>query len=379
MTLFSRLLRLHGGMVPLEDFFTEIVTYLFSTSHKLLCDWIAYANLVDIHNYNRSRISSQPTFAALDRHAIDSRPDILIELLDNDSRDVIIIESKVGSSEGQAQLRRYAEILAELPNTRQKLLLYITRNFEPKDEKVILRTLPERNVRFKQLRWYMFYNFLRLQPPNIFVMEVIKFMEEKGMAQSNQFTITDILTLSNMSKVLSIMDETMWGEVKAKFQEIVSPKVCSPRKSVDFLRDWGRYIMYADMSKELWCGLGYTMHAEYPTVMLYIKVNRSLELSRRQEIVDILKEVSKRPGWRGVKLSATEPDCNIIHERSFRDLLSEEDHVSVIKAYFLEVLEELSTIKKNYLSLMEGTNSEETIEDQSPRNEEIEVRTKDER
>lgn len=251
MTLFSRLLRLHGETVPLEDFFTEIVTYLFSTSHKLLCDWIVYADLLDINDHSRSHIVSQPKFTALEHHGIDSRPDMLIEILDNQSRDVIIIESKIGSSEGQDQLRRYAEILAELPNIRQGLLLYITRNFEPKNEKIILRKLSRRKVRFRQLRWYTFYNFLRLQPSNIFIMEVIKFMEEKGMAQSNQFTVTDILTLSNMSKVLSLMDETMWGEVKIKFQKVISPKVCSPRKSIDFLRDWGRYIMYADMNKEL--------------------------------------------------------------------------------------------------------------------------------
>lgn len=106
------------------------------------------------------------------------------------------------------------------------------------------------------------------------------------------------------------------------------------------------------------------MYVEYPAVMLYIKVKRNVELSRKQKIIDIFKEISKRPGWRGVRLSATDPDSNIIHERSFRELLAEEDHVLAIKTYFLEVLEEVSTIKKNYPVFMEETDLEGDGQDQ---------------
>ena len=36
MSLFSRLLKLHAGSIPLEDFFTELVAHLFSTNKEIL-------------------------------------------------------------------------------------------------------------------------------------------------------------------------------------------------------------------------------------------------------------------------------------------------------------------------------------------------------
>ncbi|GAK55222.1 hypothetical protein U27_02054 [Candidatus Vecturithrix granuli] len=166
------------------------------------------------------------------------------------------------------------------------------------------------------------------------------------MAQSNQFTVTDVLTLSNMQKVVNLLYETMWGDVKIKFKEVVG-SVCTPIKSVEFLKDWGRYIMFADMSKDVWCGLGYTMHTDYPTVMLYIKAKPNVEVNQRIKIINAMKEIASRPGWRGENLdSIKEPDVCIIRERSLRDFLSEGDQVSAIQLYFGEILEELSLIKQ---------------------------------
>jgi hypothetical protein len=47
MSLFSRLLKLHNGSNPLEDFFTELVAHLFSTNKEVLYDWLKYLDLLD--------------------------------------------------------------------------------------------------------------------------------------------------------------------------------------------------------------------------------------------------------------------------------------------------------------------------------------------
>ena len=71
-----------------------------------------------------------------------------------------MIESKIGSGEGQEQLRRYAEHLDKLTGVDGKALLYITRDYDPKDLGEILTGLDD-NTRFKQLRWHDFYRFLQ--------------------------------------------------------------------------------------------------------------------------------------------------------------------------------------------------------------------------
>ena len=52
MSLFTRLLKLHTNSVPLEDFFTELVAYLFDTNKEILYDWLIEIGLSDVNNYS---------------------------------------------------------------------------------------------------------------------------------------------------------------------------------------------------------------------------------------------------------------------------------------------------------------------------------------
>jgi PD-(D/E)XK nuclease superfamily len=146
MSLFNRLLKLHNGSTPLEDFFTELVAHLFSTNKEVLSDWLKHLDLIDTNADLDAYISTQQTFERLSHHFSDSRPDIIIELIDGNNRDIIFIESKIGSSEGCNQLQRYAEILDKFPGFRNKFLIYITRDFEPKDRETIFQGIPESKV-----------------------------------------------------------------------------------------------------------------------------------------------------------------------------------------------------------------------------------------
>ncbi len=86
------------------------------------------------------RVSSQRTFAPLEHHDTASCPDLLIEvywLLEEEPAneetvaDVVMVESKIGSGEGQDQLRRYAEHLDDMSSFRGETLLYVTRAYDP--------------------------------------------------------------------------------------------------------------------------------------------------------------------------------------------------------------------------------------------------------
>jgi hypothetical protein len=54
------------------------------------------------------------------------------------------------------------------------------------------------------------------------------------------------------------------------------------------------------------------------------------------------------PAWGSYDLSDPTAWAGVFRERSLRDFLSKEDHVAEIKAYFLELLEDLAKIKKTY-------------------------------
>jgi hypothetical protein len=75
MSLFNRLLKLHTGSVPLEDFFTELVAYLFQTNKGILYDWLIEIGLSDVKNYSDAYISTQKEFDPLDGDKTGINPD----------------------------------------------------------------------------------------------------------------------------------------------------------------------------------------------------------------------------------------------------------------------------------------------------------------
>ncbi|MDZ7961689.1 MAG: PD-(D/E)XK nuclease family protein [Aulosira sp. DedQUE10] len=117
MSLFRNLLNLHSGTKPLEDFFTEIVVYFLSLNNEILIDWLKHHSIISDNNYSNIKISTQQEHQALASHTEDSRLDIVVELSTGFKTDVIFIESKIGSTEGWGQLKKYADILSNLPNT----------------------------------------------------------------------------------------------------------------------------------------------------------------------------------------------------------------------------------------------------------------------
>jgi hypothetical protein len=362
MGLFSRLLKLHSlhpGTTPVEDFFTEIVAHLFSMSREALFSWIEHLSLLDTSRYTAVHVSTQSGFDPLGHHSVGTRFDILIELSDGSCSDWIAVESKISAREGPDQLRRYAEMLAAKEDIRERILLYITRDYDPKDESSVLQGL-ESTVRFKQLRWYEFYIFLQSRPHDVFTDEIVEFMEENRMARSNQFTAVDVLTLSNLHRALNLMDETMGGDVRSKFKGVLG---FVPRARPYSYLEWSGYLLITRLDG--WeCGLGYWWSGnvtDYPTIGIYMEV--SPKSKSRREIINAMQKISQRPGWSSYDLNDPTAWPGVIRERSLRDFLSKEDHILEIKAYFLELLEDLAAIKKEYPHLPWGPASQQNEEE----------------
>jgi PD-(D/E)XK nuclease superfamily len=356
MSLFSRLLNLNTGSIPLEDFFSELVAYLFITNKEILYAWLKHLDLPDAADYSDAYISTQQAFEPLEGHLSGSRPDILIEVVNDIDADIIFIESKIGSQEGIDQLSRYAEILHKLSSQnkfRNKFLIYITRDFEPKDRATIFKNIPKSNVQFKQLRWHQFYQFLRSQEDTTLVQEIIIFMQEYRMAHNNQFSSIDVIALANFTKSLKLMEETMWGKVSQQFKQVVG-SIQNRAKALTQVQLHGRYLMTASMpSGKWWCGLGFILKTsnltDYPTVCLLLEVAPTSQ--HRAEIIVVMKGICKQYGWRGYGLNDSKAWSGIVCEKSLQDFLSEEDHIAAIEKFFLHTLNELDKIKNQYPQL----------------------------
>lgn len=349
MRFFSRLLSLHSAPVPLEDFFTEVIAQLFSASPQTCLEWVEHARLSD-SKYDRVRVSTQEVLDSLEHHTTGSRPDMRIELSNEQGNGVLLIESKIGSREGSEQLRRYAELLENMPDIKDKTLVYITRDFDPKDPEEILANVNDSSVNFVELRWHSFYSFLRTQPKTMLIDEILLFMEERGMAQSNQFTPVDVLALSNLTKTLSMMDETMYGEVSARFEEVTGD-LRSRATTLSRIQEHNRYLLYSLMQQNwsFWCGIGYQLQpgiiVDYPAAGLILEVSPTM--TQRQDIIGAMREIAENRGWYSWNLSER-TWSGITRERSLRDFLSSPDHVAEIKKFFLESLDELQEIKTQY-------------------------------
>jgi PD-(D/E)XK nuclease superfamily len=345
MSLFSRLLKLHNGNTPLEDFFTELFAHLLSTDREILYAWLKYLGLPSIHVDLNAYVRTQQTFNCLTHHDVDSRPDIVIELDQN----IIFVESKIGSKEGYNQLQRYAEILDRLPGSRNKYLIYITRDFDPKYEGEILKGIPESNVQFKQVRWHHFYQFLKTQKDTMLVKEIMKFMQENQMAHNNQFSSIDVIALANFTRSLNLVEQIMWGEVSQRFNQVLG-SMLSRAMTRAGLHNNERYLMYSRMSDKWWCGLGFMLNTsnstDYPTVYLTLEVDP--KSPRREEIITAMKDICKQLGWQGYDLDDSKAWSRIVLGRSLQSFLSEDDHIVAIQKFFLKSLDELSEIKSQY-------------------------------
>lgn len=167
-SLLGRLLPLFTGTRRVEDLFTETVARPFERRPELCLSWLDSLGLITPateESRRHVRVATQRSFLALDDHDSGSRPDLLLEVrrADEDAKldgtvEVVTVESKIGSLEGQDQLKRYAGHLDQMVGTR-KTLVYITRAHDPKYETEVLAKLGGR-VGFKQARWHDFYRFL---------------------------------------------------------------------------------------------------------------------------------------------------------------------------------------------------------------------------
>ncbi|WP_334824808.1 PD-(D/E)XK nuclease family protein [Nostoc sp.] len=355
MSLFTNLLNLHPGNKPREDFFTEIVAYFLSLNNDILLAWLRHHSIIGDDNYSNIKISTQQEHQALASHPEDSRLDIVIEFSTSLSTDIIFIESKIGSTEGWRQLEKYADILSKLPNIRHQILIYITRDYDPKDERKQYCFNLSPKINFFQLRWYQFYSFLKEHASDILAQEILIFMRNNRMSHTNQFSSVDLLTMVNFNKTLNLMESTLSDEIQHEFRVAFGGVIKGAASRTQWKWD-ERYIIYTHFSPSTWdlrCGLGYfglnpSNLTDYPYLGIFLQV--SSKFGQRPKIIESMQKIiSEKPNlWTPSNLKVLPAWSGIFYRKSLQDFLSEENHISAIKLFFQESIKELKTVQEQY-------------------------------
>jgi hypothetical protein len=355
MSLFSNLLNLHSANKPLEDFFTEIVAYFLSLNNHILIDWLKHHSIISDENYSSIKISTQQEHKGLESHTEDSRLDIVVELSDGLNTDVIFIESKIGSNDGKNALKKYADILSNLPNVRHRILIYITRDYDPKNEIKTLVLNLKTKVNFYQLRWHQFYASLQQHTTDILAKEILIFMRRNGMSTTNQFSSVDLLTMVNFNKTLSLMESTLSEEVQDKFKLAFGGVIRGAASRTQWKWD-ERFIIYTHFSPstwDLWCGLGYfylnpSNLTDYPYLGIFLQVSH--KFGQRAKIIESMQKIiNDKPNiWTPVNLKVLPAWSGIFYRKSLQEFLSQENQLSAIKLFFQESIKELKTVQEQY-------------------------------
>ncbi len=364
-SLLGRLLPLFTGARRVEDLFTEAVARLFERRPELCLSWLEELNLITPlpeEDWRYIRVTTQKSFVALDEHGSGSRPDLIVEVhrtvADAESEsppEVVMIESKIGSWEGQNQLKRYAEHL-DKKTSAKKTLVYITRAYDPKAKEEI--TTETQDVEFIQLRWYDFYTFLQTIEMDAFVKEVVLFMEEQGMARSYYLSATDLIALSGVTRAFEILDETLDSEVRAELESFMDNKVRRDRSNFrEQIRADGGYFIYVSPkdNETLGCYLGYHINApgEYPVASVGLWVDSGA--LARNELVGLVERISLREDWATHGPNDPESEPEVWRELNLSSVLAERDHTLAIKRFFIDSIrqlrEELTEFKKEHPDL----------------------------
>jgi len=267
-SLLGRLLPLFIGARRVEDLFTEAVARLFERRPDLCLSWLDELDLITTvtgKDQRYIRVTTQKSFVALDEHGSGSRPDLIIEVHhavedaeSEGSTEIVMVESKISSWEGQDQLKRYAEHLDKMTGMR-KALVYVTRAYDPKKTEEIL--VGTGSVGFCQRRWHDFYTFLQKMEADALVEEVMLFMEEQRMARSYRFSTADLMALSGVPRAFEIFDETFDEEVQAELEAFTGNKINRREPyGLTQIRDNKRYIMLAPLhGGDLYCYAAYEL------------------------------------------------------------------------------------------------------------------------
>lgn len=322
---------------------------VLANDHQLTLDWLVSLGVVQESAADKFTVTTQVKLAPIEgRHDAGSRPDMMIRIRNGERQEIVFVESKVGSREGRGQLSKYRDHLLAVQGVDRCSLIFITRDYEPKGN------FPDEGVKFVQTRWADFYRFLaNRNSRSDTIRELLQFMKENNMSQSNRFTVIDLVALTNHSHARSLMEATMGEDIATLFQKQTGVSY----STLDRLKQLrgNKYTMEAYFptgNDQICYELGYwfpdEQPSESPTVGMRIFVK--LKGANYPAIVGAMLAFSKaNKVWE--HRSTDEEWEEIACTRKLEEFLATEDHVKEIVGWFTALLEDAASFRQQNPSL----------------------------
>lgn len=357
-SLFNNLMQVSAAsQTRLEDFFTEIFAHVLRSHPDFLLAWLNSFRCPPLTELpNTYSVETQVSFNKLEYHQKDSRIDLCVELNGEAGRELVFVESKIGAGEGDDQLQRYTDHLLQRKDCGRRTLVYITRDYDPKDDfKKANTAIQSGVVHFEQWRWYQIYHLMAKLQDDSLIKEARKFMERQNMATNNMFSSIDLLALNHFPVVSKMLDEALGGEVTKAFERVAGTTRNSKSDFLWQFKERGRYIIIANQEEEMWCGLGFWIDSdkpgEFPQLGLQIEVAPSSNV--RDTVVKAFSEIAnKEQGkWQAFDMTGNKSWSRIFYGVSMRKILPEADHLVALQERFHALIDELEQLKQAYPSL----------------------------
>ena len=195
------------GRTPAEDFFTEVLSGVLASDYGELA--AAFPSWLAGGKFERASVVTQKV---VDEGRLD------MEFVARDGgggRHLVVVENKLGATEGENQLTRYERYLAG-EEAASRTLVYLTR-YEKRDW-----TPPSGRVSFRNLHWCDVYDWLaawvedRSDRTGVLVRELLILMEEWGMEMSlgaQDLAAAVAYKARVQPQLLQILDK-VWAECK---------------------------------------------------------------------------------------------------------------------------------------------------------------------
>lgn len=345
-SLFKRLYHIlrNKERNQLEDYLTEIFATVL-TKEGLLRDMFTNLFELNVGQVIIREVTTQKSYEKQADHLTDSRPDMMIRFSEGGKSHVVFIENKLGTGEGEQQLKRYADHLRNYEaDGCHTHLIYITKHHDLKQKKDIINS--NASTTFHQVRWYQIYNWLKSHRSE-FVDLLLEYMEEMQLNDSRRFVPQDIYAIQNMERLIRMMDSCLEGKVEETVSSLFNRSTGWTNRFVQLKENY-RYMKQNDQGNFSVINFGfYITDGEYPTVCIMFEVNP--KCPKRAEMIMAMKEfVESYEGWVFEDLEDVTAWANIYHEKSLLEFLSSEDHIEAIQAFFITHLKELNSLKQQY-------------------------------
>jgi hypothetical protein len=334
-----------------EDILTEIVASVLRRHPDLIRMWLATLGIRGGSQAEEIQVQTQVPFDALEGHTTDSRVDLVLSFTVMNKKHWVFIESKVGSTQGNQQLRRYAELLevACLETKANGSLVFITRDYEDVQKPGI----EDFEFDFHRSRWFHFYDLLKQRASRDGLeRELRHYMEENRMSLGNQFRTSDLMALEHFNSAKSLMDETLdahsveWRKLLGKGGRI--------HRAMGELRRHQRYVLHTKF-KGFEVMTGYFLPKGNPdeTVQVGLALCCDPKAEARDTIVGAFKNwADSRPtDWTFEVLDAPHDWSILTRRKPLNHFLAEKDHVQAVKDWLGQLIQNLADFKQSYPAL----------------------------